>query len=153
MIPSFETAALMKHAEQQHREALQRLSHTVSLAQAGLHASVLINGGALIGLFTLIAPQRDIAADLWPAGLAFSVALALTIVGWLAATFSQDQFQIASTFEAFNAEAVALGREPKRDRKAAMRLGNRAIKTAYASVTLSTAAFITGALLTLAGLA
>ena len=146
------TQACLRHAEQQHREALERLAHTVALAQSGLHASVLINGGALIGLFSLIAPRSDLAAELWPAGLAFSAALALTIAGWLAATLSQDRFQLASAFDAFNAEAMAMGGQPKRNTRAAMTAGTRAIKAAYASVSLSAGAFVTGSLLTLAAL-
>ena len=122
-------------------------------ARGGLNALILINGGALVGLFTLIAPQRDLAAKLWPSGLAFSAALFFTMLAWLFTTISQDQFQLCCTARAWNAEKEAEGNEPDEDETRPMKWGNRFMCTAYGSVVLSIVAFVIGCLQTLTALA
>lgn len=143
----------LREADQQHTEALARLSHTVGLVQSGLNASILVNGGALIGLFTLIAPHRDLAAKLWSSGLAFSAALFLTMVAWLCAAASQDRFQITCTYSAWNAELRAAGAAPKWDAARQHRIGTRLMFAAYACIALSFVQFLVGALLALSALA
>ena len=122
-------------------------------ARGGLNALILINGGALVGLFTLIAPQRDLATKLWSSGLSFSVALVLTMLAWLFTTISQDHFQLCCTARAWNAEYEAEGREPTEDAQKPLRIGNRFMYAAYGSVVLSILSFVIGSLCALSALA
>lgn len=142
-----------RYADQQAAEALARLQHTVSYAQGGLNASVLINGGALIGLFTLVAPHRELAAKLLPSGFAFSAALLLTMLGWIFATISQDQFQISCTVRSWNEENAALGIEERHDELRPYKIGAWTMYAGYASIFLSVVAFVAGSLLALNALA
>ncbi len=144
---------LLRFADQQHAEATARLGYTVDFARGGLQAAMLANGGALIGLFTLIAPHRDLAGKLWGSGLAFSVALTLTLFAWLFATISQDRFQLSSTYRGWNAEAKAAGKEPEYTDNTELKIGFRATYAAYGSIILAFVAFISGCLLALHALA
>ncbi len=143
----------LRYADQQHAEALARLDHAIGYSRSGLHAALLANGGALIGLFTLIAPQRDLAAKLWSSGLSFSLALACTLVAWLLATAAQDRYQISSTYRGWNAEARAHGREPAYDDDAIVKVGTCCLYGAYGATTLAILIFIAGCLLALRALA
>lgn len=143
----------LRYADQQHAEALARLDHAIGYSRSGLHAALLANGGALIGLFTLIAPQRDLAGKLWGSGLAFSGGLALTLIAWLLATFAQDKCQLSSMLRSWNYIARSQGREPKYDDEAPAVLGNRCIHGAYGVFVFALIAFITGCLLALRALA
>ena len=143
----------LRTAEQQHREAVARLGHTVSYSSAGLQAMLLANGGALIGLFTLIAPHRDLAAKLWPSGLAFSIGMMLTLLAWLFTAAAQDRLQIVCSILATNAEANAYGREPEDDEKRDMKIGGTCVGLAYVSALLGIFVFLAGCLLTLKALA
>lgn len=134
-----EQEELLRHADQQHLEALARLEHTVGYARSGLHAIMLANGGALIGLFTLIAPHRDLAGKLWPSGLSFSIGMVLALVSWMLATMSQDRFQPASTARAWNAEAKAAGRKPEEDEETDIGVGHCQMRLGYLSARYSSA--------------
>lgn len=144
---------LLRHADQQHAEAAARLSYTVEFAKGGLQAAMLANGGALVGLFTLIAPHRDLAEKLWGSGLAFSIALALTLCSWLFTMVSQDRFQVSSTYRGWNAESKAAERQPMNDDVTEVKRGFKALVAAYTAIILSFVAFITGCLLALSALA
>lgn len=143
----------LRAAEQQHREAVARLGHTVSYSSAGLQAMLLANGGALIGLFTLIAPHRDLAAKLWPSGLAFSIGMGLTLLAWVFTAWAQDRFQVACSALAANAEAHAYGREAEDDEEHDMKIGGACVWFAYGSALLGILVFLAGCLLTLRALA
>lgn len=140
---------LMSQAQQQQDEAMERLRFTVTYAQQGLNASLLANGGALIALFTLIAPHRELGADLWPSGVAFAAALALTLLAWLFATISQDRYYAASQQQSWNLADRAMGKEPTHNDMKHYTLGTRFMYGAYGCVILSFVGFITGSLLTL----
>ena len=143
----------LRHADQQHAEGLLRLEHTMEHARGGLNALILINGGALVGLFTLIAPQRDLATKLWSSGLSFSAALFCTMVAWLFTTMSQDQFQLCCTARAWNAEYEAEGLGHREDEASPLKWGNRFMYTSYGFVVLSMIGFIIGSLCALSALA
>ena len=143
----------LREAERQHAESLARLQHTIDYSRSGLHASLLANGGALIALFSLIAPQRDLAAKLWGSGLAFAIGMSLTLAAWIAATLAQDRFQILATKNVWNEEARAAEREVAYDVARDYRLGMRLVVAAYTSVTIAVLGFIVGCLLALRALA
>ena len=143
----------LRYADQQAAEALARLQHTITYAQGGLNASVLINGGALIGLFTMVAPKADMAAKLIPAGACFSFALVLTMIGWICATVSQDHFQISCNKRSWSEEAKAFGIDQQFDDLASTLSGTRFMYAGYAAVFLSILAFVAGSMLVLRALA
>lgn len=140
-------------AAQQHAEALARLEHTVNYSRSGLHAALLANGGALIGLFTLIAPQRDLAGSLWPSGIAFSIGMLLTLVAWFLVSYGQDKLQQSCSAQAWNCEANAYGRTPEHEPETYVVLGNCMATWAYVAAGSGIVAFIAGCLLTLGALA
>lgn len=143
----------LREAERQHAEALARLQHTIDYSRSGLHASLLANGGALIALFSLIAPQRDLAGKLWGSGLAFAIAMSLTLAAWIMATLAQDRFQVLATKNVWNEEAKVDGRPPAYAVDGDYRFGMWLVILAYAAVTFAVLGFIAGCLLALRALA
>lgn len=143
--------ALLRWQCAQTAEAAERLRFAVDLARSGLHAALIVNGGALVALFTLIGHTGVDMRWLWWSFAGFAVALVLVLSGWLCAHLSQNQFYIAAQFEAWNADAVLDGRAPGCDAPAATSSGTRFMVAGTICATLSIMAFVAGCGCALAG--
>lgn len=136
-----------------------RLGHGVSFALEGLRHLVIINGGALVGLFTFIGNiggkepagvQIDPGA-IWGASVAFIAGLALAVAANIAAYLSQDLFFAADNDELVSRIDRARGHATAPPSKGHERAGDISRAFGIACAGLSLLGFIVGALFALAG--
>lgn len=88
-------------------EMLERLRFQVAFAQKALAALVLVNGGAIIGMFTLIGTIAGHAdthlalsgGRLWQAFAAFVAGLAFSLFAYLGAFLSQGFYYVVAALE------------------------------------------------------
>ena len=137
-------------------EALERLRFTVSLAENGLKGLTLINGGAIIGLFTVLGSASGklsfAGGSLWVAFGAFVFGLVFTLLANLCAFASQDRFYTVSALQANEALDIIKGSEPDRSASlAANKHGHWALAGAIGSAILALAAFVIGSAYALFG--
>lgn len=138
---------LMKTYEAQNAEAAERLKFSISLAQSGLQALTLINGGALVALFTLVGSATGLKFDLsslWWAFSMFATGLVLNVLAFLGAHLSQDRYYEMAQCLAWDAQDALTGLTSSRDPMQSHRLGLLAQRCAIIAAILSLAAFITG---------
>lgn len=143
------------------QEAVDRLKFQVEYSQGIMRALTLVNGGAIVALFTFIG---SLGADgavtyqpvwIWWAFAAFAAGLTLSILSGFGAFFSQYWFAMATTNEMWMKQVEMLGGIPDpeflagRDREFAR--GNWAIGFGVLAACLSLAAFVTGSWLALKG--
>lgn len=136
-------------------EAAERLRFQVGFAEQALKGLMLVNGGAVIALYTVIGnsgPMSLDAGNLWAAFGCFVAGLVLTLLACLGAFASQSYFYASAQHEAWNEQARMLtGRLGGYDHRSPYRLGYWAQIAGVGSAVLSVAAFALGAGLALSG--
>lgn len=86
-------------------EAMLRLQFQVSFAEQALKGLMLVNGGAIVALYTVIGNSGAVSLDvgrLWAAFGCFVAGLVLTLLAYLGAFASQNFYYISSQLEAWN---------------------------------------------------
>jgi hypothetical protein len=131
-------------------EARERLRMQETLAQTCFRSLVLVNGGAIIALFSLIGSNAAIARELsglqlWLAFAAFAAGLTATIVANLSGFFMQLHYASMTERQMWNKELELAGRAPAYDFEACLIAGDRWEKVAIMSVALSLIFFGVGA--------
>lgn len=134
------------------QESFERLRMQESLAQACFRSLVLVNGGAIIALFTLIGSNAAIARQapgptLWLAFAAFAAGLAATVFGNAAGFAMQVHYATMTERQMWNKELELAGRPPAYDVERSLYSGDWWQKAAVASVALALAFFGIGAAL------
>lgn len=137
-------------------DAAERVKYQVALVDRGLQGLMLINGGALVALFTLLGSKAPVHLDarlLWCAFGFFALGLALTLLANLAAFLSQGAFYTVSIMEAWDAQNALSGVAAQRSDaiQAAHRTGLHAQYAGIAVATLALFAFCLGCALAFAG--
>ena len=135
-------------------EARERLKMQETLAQACFRSLVLVNGGAIIALFSLIGSNARIASEvsggqLWFAFAAFAAGLTAIIVANLAGFFMQVHYASTTERQMWNKELELAGREPLYDVEACLKAGEWWEKAAVWCVILSLACFGLGSSLSI----
>lgn len=141
-------------------EAAARLGYSIAFAQTGLQALTLINGGALVALFTFVgsaaAVKFDLTALCWAFAF-FASGLVCNILAYLGAYVAQDCYHVVAQYLAWNAESHALADIGGADRGALHdplplhRRGFVAQMAAMLSAVISLGAFIGGCGFALSG--
>lgn len=113
-----------RESEMDYRAALadasQRIGIQASIADTAFKALMLVNGGALIALFTFIGSVTQkpagvafSAGSIWWAFASFAAALAFALLCHVFAFLSQDNFYNQSMHEAWRHQrAIASGERP-----------------------------------------
>lgn len=143
-----------RYFEQQSQEAAERLRFAIQFAQSGLQALTLINGGALVALFTFVGSATAVKFDLsaiWVAFACFAAGLVMNILAYLGAHFSQDQFYLSSQEGAWRAEQEIMGQPVTYDPVPGQRRGTLAQIAAIVAALLALISFIAGAGFALSG--
>lgn len=141
--------------EYHKQEVADRLRIQEGLGQTVLRGLTLVNGGAMIALFTLLgngAVRFDVGL-LWVAFGAFVVGLVATIGANALAYLMQVQYTTAAANEMWNAAEKSLGAEPRHNPSAAFGRGQRFETAMVAAALAGLAAFCIGAGVALAAVA
>lgn len=138
------------------QEFSERLRIQETLGTAGLKALLIVNGGALIALFTFIgntgaASTISDVDSVWRGFACFVAGLAAAVAAHVTAYFMQASFGHQTVFEMWNAQAKALGDVPKHDPLTAYRAGYAYMVVTVVLVLASLILFCLGAGLALAG--
>ncbi|ASY44979.1 hypothetical protein CJD35_11415 [Sphingobium xenophagum] len=140
----------------QEAEATARLSYSIGFAQSGLQALTLINGGALVALFSFVGSSSavtfDLAALWWAFGI-FAAGLVFNICAYLGAHLSQDRFYIVAQYLAWNAQDAMADKDASHDPMPPYKAGSIAQMAAMLCAILALAAFIAGCGFALSGVA
>ena len=127
-------------------DAKARLQYQHEYTLAGLKTLILINGGAVVGLLTYAgnSSSKSPAYQFENSFAGYAVGLALAVIAYLGAYFSQAQFMQYSTLEAYR----LLGREAasKRTGESYAKVGTLAVGLAVAAAVLSLVSFGIGSL-------
>lgn len=137
-------------------DAADRLKHQVDLGKGLLQSLTLVNGGAIVALFTLIGKQGDgLALDpmLLKRAFGFFIAgLILSLISGSAGFLSQLLFAGSSTLQAWEQQDVMLGRDvTKRHFQKPFKQGGWALVATIAAAILSAACFGLGSWSALSG--
>jgi len=136
-------------------DILERLKFQASFADAAWRSLALVNGGAIVALFTFIGnarPKIDHSL-IWAGFVCFAFGLALNIVSIMGGFLAQAFYMKATTSSAWNKQTEMHGYEPQyvelqqREQTA----GDRWEIVAIAAAVLSLIAFIIGAACALGG--
>lgn len=143
------------------QESVDRLKFQIEYSQGIMRALMLVNGGAIVALFTFIG---NIGADgavtyqpvwIWRAFIAFSLGLTLSILSSFGAFFSQYWFALSTVSEMWMKQAEMVGNVPAAellaDRNKLFIKGNRAVGLGILAAILSLVAFVVGSGLALKG--
>lgn len=143
---------MMRDMASETAESMERFKVAAELAKAGLHTLTIVNGGALVALFTLIGTGKLAFATfpLWSAFSAFVLGIAAALVAFLAGHASQNEFYVTSAWKAQNLAAELAGREATNDVAASHAQGSRYLNVAISAAALSILLFVTGSGLALA---
>lgn len=143
---------LIRDIESETAESMERLRTAADLAKSGLHTLTIVNGGALVALFTLIGTGRlpFATGPLWSSFGAFVLGIAASLVAFLAGHASQNQFYLVSAHRSHNLAAELAGREPTAEVNSALKLGKTCLTIAVVSAAASIVMFVIGAGLALA---
>lgn len=137
-------------------EAAERIKHQIDLAAKGLSGLTLINGGALVALFTLIGSKPEIAISmhfLWAAFACFAAGLASTIVAYFGAFVSQGQYYEVAETKSWNDQRIMFGLTAIVDPAPSLRRGLFAERLGVGSAVLALVLFIAGSGFALVGVA
>jgi hypothetical protein len=130
-------------------DVLERLRFQASFAEVGWRSLALINGGAIVGLFTFIGNAKPATNPslLWTAFALFAAGLVMNILSIMGGFLAQAFYMKATTSTAWNKQAQMHGHQPQYvdELRAEMRAGNIWEMIAIAASMLSLAAFIGGA--------
>jgi hypothetical protein len=130
-----------------------RLKFQVDFAQAALKNLTLVNGGAIVALFTFLGHdgERLNLRLLWWSFASFSLGLIFVLAAFLAAFYSQLFFMNTSQYQMWNSQLEIVGRNPEHDFIAEFKKGNCALIVAIALAVLSLIVFVVGAGFALGG--
>lgn len=148
-------ANLLKARDNAYADAEQRVRFQAGFAEKMLHALMIANGGAIVGLFTFIgnlvgkkgSPIAMSVTPLWIAFACFVIGLALTLGAHVFAFLSQQMFYFQSIEEAERFERAIAMDEPQLDRSKEVthnRMGNRHYATGLVLATAGILLFVTG---------
>lgn len=138
------------------QEFSDRLRIQETLGTAGLKALMLVNGGALIALFTFIGNSGAGGTitnvdNVWQGFAAFVGGLVAAVAAHITAYFMQANFGYATTYEMWNSQAKALRMEPKHDGDPSFRVGTTYMIVTVILILISLLLFCIGSGLALAG--
>lgn len=144
--------------EYHRQETTDRLHIQEALGTGALKALVLINGGAIVALFTFLgnADADRISFDsdqVWVGFGLFVGGLVAAVCAQIAGYFMQARFGVATTHEMWNAQAKSLGAEPQYDATKPYRDGMVCQGFAIFLVVAALVAFCAGAATVLSGVA
>ena len=124
-----------------------RYPHDFSLA--GFQSLILINGGAIIGLLTYAGNQNDSVAahQLSGAFICYVIGLAVTILAYLFAYYSQGLFMNAEMNEGIELLGIEIEQSPN-----LVRNGERCIIVAVVMTIVGLGAFVAGSWLAMSAL-
>ena len=136
-------------------DVLERLKFQASFAETGWRSLTLVNGGAIVALFTFIGnagPSVD-ESLIWTGFFFFVVGLGSNIVSILGGFLAQAFYMKATTSIAWNKQAEMHGYQPPfaKVQQDEERTGDRWEILAIAAAVLSLIAFVAGASCALAG--
>ncbi len=153
-LPSPEWREVFKaEYELQQQEIAERLKYQQELAVGGLKTLTLINGGAMISLFTFIAGANAIFDHraIWWSFVWFATGLIGTTVAYLAGYFAQAQFMNVAHYDAGNAQRKMVGQPADLDTTSFYKVGNVWLMLATFGAVASLIAFVAGAAVALGG--
>lgn len=147
--------AKLEH-EQLKQEFSDRLRIQEGLGTAGLKSLIIVNGGALIALFTFIGNVGAAGAivdvnHVWRGFAFFVAALAAAIAAQVTAYFMQSKYGIATTYELWNAQSRIVGKPATYDHRAPHAAGNAFMILTAVLVVASFMLFCAGAGFSLSG--
>lgn len=133
--------------ESAKQEVYERIKFQVDFAQSGLKNLIIINGGAIIALFTVLGHNGiDISQKIiWWSFLSFSIGITASICAYVAAFYSQLHFMNSTIQEMWNSQAKMFGRTAACDISVDHGKGMNALKAGVVSMFTSLLAFIMGA--------
>ena len=109
---------LLKRYEDELADSARRLEYATGFARGGLQALTIINGGALVALFTLVGGEARLHFDfgaLWITFAVFAVGLTANIASYLCAYLCQNYYYLVAYEQADRARALAFGAAPEQD--------------------------------------
>jgi len=139
-------------------EEAQRLGFQHDFSQAALKSAVLVNGGAIVALFTFLGNDKTVINPEWlfAAFGCFAFSLACGLAAYLGAFLSQGFYMnmVAYRATASRNAMAALANEDGHDTKEKRheRLGDISIRSAIGASVLSLVGFVGGSFCTLMGL-
>lgn len=147
---------MARHDYEDHRqEVFERLKMQAAFAEAGLKSLMLVNAGAIIGLFTFIgngSTKLHIRADwLWPAFGCFVAGMAATLVAHIAAFFSQGFYYQQTQAQSWNDQAIMIGAEARHGTDDLYKKGFLAENIGVTAAVVALLAFVVGAFLAFKG--
>lgn len=141
------------------RDEEQRVQFQHDFAQSALKAGVIVNGGAIVALFTFLGHDKAVISGewLWWAFFAFAVGLACSLFAYVGAFMSQSDLMNLSAHQA-SASRNAMGLLPENPEQAKTedkyrKRGERFVWLSVALAVVSLIGFVGGAGFALAGLA
>jgi hypothetical protein len=128
---------------------LERLKFQADFAKVAWQALALVNGGAIVALFTFIADAHPTVNQywLWSGFGCFAFGLAINIASIVCGFMSQAYYMRATASSAWNEQAKMHGYPPQFEdpHKEAMKVGDRWHAVALAACVLSLVVFVAGA--------
>lgn len=139
--------------ERENKEAESRLQYQIDYSQSLLRTLIIVNGGAIIAIFTFIGNdgRKFDQSYIYSAFASFSVGIVLTLLAYIAAFLSQLYFMNASLAAAWNAQAKSFGKSPQHDEKKSYKFGNVVLFVGFGFAVGSMVAFLLGAYFALRG--
>ncbi|GAA0862465.1 hypothetical protein GCM10009115_09240 [Sphingopyxis soli] len=135
-------------------EVAQRLQFQHDFAQSALKTLVLVNGGAIIALFTFLGHERAAFDLLWlkRSFAAFAAGLGLAMFAYFGAFYSQANYMTAVYQQAINSRSAMAALDLREDEEPAERWGTIFLRVGVGSALLALAAFVGGSVCALVGL-
>lgn len=139
---------LLKTYDDELADSARRIEYATNFAQSGLNTLTLINGGAVIALFTLVGGEAKLSfqiGTLWMAFAAFAAGLTANTVAYVCAYLSQNFYYMVSYENADRARAKAFKRVlPECGVRENHRRGELTQNLAIGAAVLALASFISG---------
>ena len=135
-------------------EASDRLRFQVDFAQSEMWNLLLVNGGGILALLTLIGNSAvEFSADaIWYAFLWFALGLALSLAAYFCAFMSQYFFLRSTSAQAWNAQQIFHGQQPKYNFQKDDDFGDLAAFIGLGACFFSLICFVIGAFVSLSGI-
>ncbi|HTH28387.1 MAG TPA: hypothetical protein VL918_07965 [Sphingobium sp.] len=130
-----------------------RLKFQIEFAQSALRNLAIVNGGAIVSLFTLIG-HDGLSINkiwLWRAFTAFCIGIFLVLASYIGAFFSQFFYMYGSIAIMWNTKLELHGKKGENDYEKPNRKGNIALSFAIICTLISLLCFICGAVFALKG--
>ncbi|MFC3785822.1 hypothetical protein GGR90_002010 [Sphingopyxis italica] len=136
-------------------EAAQRLQFQHDFSQSALKTLVLVNGGAIIALFTFLGHERAAFDLLWlkRSFASFAGGLGLAMFAYFGAFYSQASYMLAVHKQAINSRSAMARLDHREDESSEEKRGDTFLKVGVGAALLSLGSFAGGAIAALIGLA